>query len=410
MRNLLFVLTLLALAPAASAADLAGAIDRTVAAPPFDKAIWAIEIEEEDGSVLYARNAHTLVMPASNRKLFAAAAIANCLNWDGQLRTELWHDGQDLVLRGGGDPSLGGRFYSSPADALGPFVTAAREKGIMTVRDVIADVSAFDRVTVPHSWKIGNLPSTYSAPVDALTFAENSAFDGSVPEPGLFAAEAMRDALRAAGISVTGTVHLCAANCISGRGERVISVASPFVRDLLATVLKNSQNLYTEVLFKDLTLMNHGTAAVHSANDAAVPASYDAALELERRFLIDEAGVDGSEFRFADGSGLSTEDLVTPAAIIRLLRWIHAPERRAQFREVMATPGQAGTLRRRLVPLQTRLRAKTGTINGVSALSGFIENDSGRTRFFSIIVNHYVGDSSAAEQIIDAVVTAIADF
>ncbi|MEO8034720.1 MAG: D-alanyl-D-alanine carboxypeptidase, partial [Acidobacteriota bacterium] len=136
----------------------------------------------------------------------------------------------------------------------------------------------------------------------------------------------------------------------------------------------------------------------------------DESLRIERRFLVDEVGVDPAEFRFVDGSGLSSDDLVTSSAIIRLLRWINAPARRGAFSAVMATPGQPGTLHQRLVDLGPRLRAKTGTINGVNALSGFVSGKSGSYRYFSIIVNHHTGDSDEAERIIDTLVTELADF
>ena len=178
--------------------------------------------------------------------------------------------------------------------------------------------------------------------------------------------------------------------------EKIGEINSPFFVQLLATMLKNSQNLYAEMLFK---------------NSGAPPpsaASYERAEEIERSFLVSEVGIDPSEFRFLDGSGLSPDDLVAPAAIIRLLRWMNAPQRRGFFWSVMATPGEDGTLRRRLLPLAERLRAKTGTLRGVNALSGIISGAPGRYRYFSIILNHSLAESATA--MIDEMVNAIAAF
>jgi D-alanyl-D-alanine carboxypeptidase/D-alanyl-D-alanine-endopeptidase (penicillin-binding protein 4) len=74
---------------------------------------------------------------------------------------------------------------------------------------------------------------------------------------------------------------------------------------------------------------------------------------------------------------------------------------------MLAQPGEEGTLRRRLLPLVGRLHGKTGSINGVNALSGIVENPDGTHRYFSIIINHHTGDSSEAVHAIDAVVGEI---
>ncbi|MEO8035131.1 MAG: D-alanyl-D-alanine carboxypeptidase, partial [Acidobacteriota bacterium] len=259
MRKCLLALVALLVVVPSHGQDFPTFAEKAIAEPPFDRAIWAIRVEEDDGTPVYSRNAHTLMLPASNRKLFAASTVANCLGWDARLQTELWLDGEDLVLRGGGDPSLGGRYYDSPALALDPFIRAVRGRGLRTIRDVVADVSLFDRVTIPGSWKVGNLPYKYAAPVDSLTYAENVNGEAAVVEPGLFAAQSLRDALSFAGITVTGTVRLCAASCnASGLAERLAAIRSPYVSQLLSTVLENSQNLYTETLLKDLSMPRNG--------------------------------------------------------------------------------------------------------------------------------------------------------
>jgi D-alanyl-D-alanine carboxypeptidase/D-alanyl-D-alanine-endopeptidase (penicillin-binding protein 4) len=330
-------------------------------------------------------------MPASNRKLFAASTVVACLGPDRQFATELWLDGDDVILKGDGDPSFGGRYYDTPSLAFEPFVHALQRRGIRRVRDVIADVSRFDRDTVPGSWKVGNLPDYYAAPVDAITYAENVASEVTTVEPGLFAARALREALTFAGIRVDGALRLNVAP--RNWRERVASVPSPFVRQILTTVLKNSHNLYTEVLFKDLS---------------PAPASYGESLAIERRFLTEEVGLADGEFRFVDGCGLSTDDLVTPAALVKMVRWMNDPARRALFLPLMAEAGGEGTLRRRAVSLGNRLHAKTGTINGVNALSGTIAMPDGRWRYFSIVLNHHLADGDDATRIIDAVVEAMA--
>jgi D-alanyl-D-alanine carboxypeptidase/D-alanyl-D-alanine-endopeptidase (penicillin-binding protein 4) len=364
------------------------AIAQQLSRPALHGAIWGILVEDEAGHVLYARNEHTLFMPASNRKLFAAATIVNCLGLGARIPTELWLDGEDVVLKGYGDPSLGSWRYGREDD-LTELADLLLGRGVTRVRDVVADVSAYDRVTIPGSWKYGNLGYDYAAPVDALAWGENEIpTDRAVADPALHAANALRGALVSRGIDV-GSVRVQSEP--RTYTTRLATIDSPFVSHLLTTVLKNSHNLYTEMLFKRT---GNGT--------------YGEAFAGEQSMLLQEAGIARGEARFADGSGLSPDDLVTPAAIIRILRWMNDPARRGTWWTLLAQPNNEGTLRRRLVPLEHRLRAKTGTINGVNALSGIIRMPDGSHRYFSVIVNHHLDDGDIAVEAIDAIVSELA--
>lgn len=389
MRSALSALCLLVLSACATTAPLATHIDRVIHRPPFQHAFWSILVEDDSGKVLYANNADKLTIPASNRKLFAAATIATCLGSDGQLVTEVWRDGDDVVVRGDGDPSLGSWRYERGGD-FDRLAESFRARGITRVRDVIADVSLFDRLTIPGGWKHGNLGAGYAAPVDAMAWDENQMPDGhAVDDAGLHVATTLRDALLLHGVEVSGIARVNTSP--HGWEERIATMPSPFIGELLMTLLKNSHNLFAEMLLKRV---GGGT--------------YENALAIERRFLTSEPRLDDDSFRFVDGSGLAPDDLVTPQATIRLLRWMNEPSRRAFWWSVLATPGQDGTLRRRVVALEQRMRGKTGTINGVNALSGIIAMPDGRFRFFVVIVNHHLGEGSEAVGIIDEIVERIA--
>ncbi|MEK6373454.1 MAG: D-alanyl-D-alanine carboxypeptidase/D-alanyl-D-alanine-endopeptidase [Acidobacteriota bacterium] len=434
----------------AGAQPLAERIAALAARPPFDRAIWGIVVEDEGRSVYYGRNPNTLLMPASNRKLFTAAAVASCIGFDHQFSTELWLDGDDVILRGGGDPSLGGRYAFDRDAVFKPFIDALRTRGIAEIKgDVVADASLFDRSILPAGWEWDDLFYYYAVPVDALAYNENVVgvmvddcakpviatdpkfipatakvtcaaekepavraeknnaitIEGEMPphhqtlaavsDPALYTGQAFAHALRQAGIRVRGSVRV---NGVPRAwSERIASISSPFVSDLLAVVLKPSQNLYAETLLKNLSA-------------EGPPASYAASLDAERRFLIGEVGLADGEFRFQDGSGLSSHDLVTAGAVVKLLRWMDHPSRRGAWWQLLATPGEEGTLRRRLLPLAARVRGKTGSISGVNSLSGIVRGANGGTRYFSIVLNHHLAGSGQALRTIDAMASAIADF
>jgi len=358
---------------------------------PFDHAIWAIHVEDDEGRVLYSQNAHTLMMPASNRKLFASATIASCLGIDHQLETTVWLDGEDLVLKGDGDPSLGSWRYERTHD-FDRVADVLASRGITKIKDVVADVSLFsDRITIPGTWKVGNLQSSYAAPVDALAWSENEVPPSrAVPDAALNAANALRAALEMRGITATGVRVNTEPKAWR---EQIATLPSPFIGELLRTVLKNSHNLYAEMLFK-----------------RASGGTYAGSFAIEKQLTTLEAHIDPNETRFVDGCGLSPDDLVAPAATVAILRWMNQPSRRAFWWSTLAQPNNEGTLRRRLVTFESRLRGKTGTINGVAALSGILAMPNGRFRYFSIVVNHNAGDGDEAVKIIDAIVERIAQW
>ena len=243
-----------------------------------------------------------------------------------------------------------------------------------------------DRVTIAPSWEVGDLTTSDATPVDAIAYNENViGNDEAAIDSATNAAMQFRDALKAAGIRVDGTIRINTTP--RAWSQEVVVVESPFVAQLLMSVLKNSVNLYAEMLYKRSTSSG----------------SYGKAQQLERAFLVNETGLDANEFFLSDGSGLTRRDLATPAATVKILRWMNAPKRRGMWWLILGAPGGEGTLRRRLLPYADRLRAKTGTLTGVHTLSG-----NGRYRYFSIMINHHL--AGEATKVIDQIVEEIAKF
>ncbi len=461
----LFSLTLAcATAPPAELPSLAARIDAELQRSPFDHALWGIHVEDEDGTVVYSKNGGILMMTASNRKLFTTALTESCYGLDARIPTELWIEGNatggvlagNLVLKGYGDPSFAGRYDDGLRDArLRPFLEALEARGIQRVLgSVIGDGTEFDRETFHGTWQLEDMGASYQTPIDGLAFNEDvvgvfyaapdcdsipvmtdPAFvaasvslecgprerivfssdaanvvhlDGTVRGPdasnrvelvalrdaSLYAAQGLHDYLVRNGIAIDAAPRSGAA---SRDASLAATIESPPLFELLATMMKVSQNLYADTFFKRASL-------------GAEPASFDRSLEIERLFLTQEAGLDPTEFHFADGSGLSVRNLVTPRSIVRLLRWLDAQPRRGANFMIFATPGEPGTLSRRLAGLETRMRGKTGTISGVNTLSGYLIGANGDRRYFSILSNHHAGGSRGAVQIIDAIVKEISDF
>jgi D-alanyl-D-alanine carboxypeptidase/D-alanyl-D-alanine-endopeptidase (penicillin-binding protein 4) len=174
----------------------------------------------------------------------------------------------------------------------------------------------------------------------------------------------------------------------------------PFSEDLKLT-LKVSQNLHAETMLRNVGVNRDCMTGVY----------LHTALAWERAFLL-HAGLDGADFEFFDGSGLSAKDIVTPRAIDQLLLYASQQPWFATWKDALPVGGEDGTLRSRFPegPLRDHLFAKTGTLGETRALSGYLQAASGKTIIFSVMVDtHSPGDHGANTKAMDAIVAAIAE-
>jgi D-alanyl-D-alanine carboxypeptidase/D-alanyl-D-alanine-endopeptidase (penicillin-binding protein 4) len=134
--------------------------------------------------------------------------------------------------------------------------------------------------------------------------------------------------------------------------------------------------------------------------------SWPEGLEVERRFLIDSIRVDSTQISLSDASGLSSTNLVSPAAFTQILRFIRTHPRYSTFAAGLPQAGATGSLRTRFVgtPLAGRVRGKTGSISRVNTLSGYIELERGRFLTFSVQANHHTRPGREILGVIDSIV------
>src|SRR2546422_5195533 len=138
-------------------------------------------------------------------------------------------------------------------------------------------------------------------------------------------------------------------------------------------------------------------------------ASWSAGLDVERGFLTDSVKIDSTAFALEDGSGLAAGNLVTPQAFAKLLAYMHRHPNGGPFVAGLPHAGQPGSLLKRFVgtPLEGRVIAKTGSIDRVNSLSGYIERANGRTITFSVQANGHAVPYSQMLAQIDSVVVEI---
>jgi D-alanyl-D-alanine carboxypeptidase/D-alanyl-D-alanine-endopeptidase (penicillin-binding protein 4) len=258
--------------------------------------------------------------------------------------------------------------------------------------------------------------------------AEGFHADLAIDDPAEFAAEALKEALSSHGIKVRGSAvsrHKLSNETGEFSEERaqplkltrsgLSTVAAPTEgRKVLATHIsvpvaqdatvtnKISQNLHAELLLRLLGKV-HGTDG-----------SFAEGTRVVRQFLID-AGVDDGDFFFYDGSGMSSNDRIAPRAYTQLLAYASHQPWGAAWRNTLPIAGEDGTLAHRFrsstppdQPLRGHLWAKTGTLDEVNALSGYLTTASGKTLAFSILVNGHRPGSEVELHAIDRIAEAIA--
>ncbi|HEV2575858.1 MAG TPA: D-alanyl-D-alanine carboxypeptidase/D-alanyl-D-alanine-endopeptidase [Acidobacteriaceae bacterium] len=258
----------------------------------------------------------------------------------------------------------------------------------------------------------------------------------SIDDPALYAAMALKQMLLQRGIEVRGeaaVTHfqpqdgrgflsivdapatpceamrsgepgaICAGSCLyepppgKGVSDLATHTSAPLVSDVTLT-LKVSQNLHAELLLHRL-----GRTAWCGKGSTAQGA------RVVRQFLLN-AGLDGGDFVFYDGSGLSGHDLVTPRATAQLLAYAAKQPWFAQWKEALPVGGEDGTLASRFPdpPLKDHLFAKTGTLGESRALSGYVDTASGKQVIFSIFVDDHAPSGSDDRKVMDEIVAAIA--
>lgn len=174
-------------------------------------------------------------------------------------------------------------------------------------------------------------------------------------------------------------------------------LSSPPLSEIVEAILEPSQNWMTEQLVRTL------------GAEIGERGGWREGFEVEREFFTEVVGVDSLDLTFRDGSGLDAYNLVTPRAMVQILRFMRESEHAALYRAALAEPGEEdGTLRTRLDGLEGRVFAKTGTITHVNSLSGYLVGRDDRELIFSILTNGSGLSSRLVRAGIDRVVQAVA--
>ncbi len=434
-------------------AQLEAAIDAVINRSQFRRTRWGILIEPlSKDDALYSRDTKHYFIPASNVKLLTTAAALHRLKSDFRIRTSIYQtDTGSLQVVGRGDPSLTEAQLKDLAQQL-------KRRGIRQVQHLILEDGYFQGNAIHPTWDWEDVQADYGTSVNSLILNQNAVeltvspqqpgqllqiswsdaiaakqwrvenssitaqaaapatvevmgvlgqpvlrikgqlavdtepevFGLAILDPSEYFLQHFRNVLATEGISV---VRASVSSKIPTTGARELAVVeSPALATLLVETNQESNNLYAEVLLRTLGADQTGDTV-------------ELGLKQMRETLT-ELGVNPESYVLADGSGLSRRSLVSPEAIVQTLKGMAQTKEAMVYRASLPVAGISGTLSRRFrnTAAQGTLQAKTGTLTGVSALSGYLDVPGYQSLVFSIMVNQSNQSSAILRQAIDEIV------
>ncbi len=415
-----------------------------------------------------ASNQKILTGTAALRRLGPDFTFTTHVCYDGALEPPVLEG--DLVVFGNGDPTLYSKFYDDPREVFYSWVQELEEKGISRITgNIIGDDDAFDDQRLGYGWSYHYLDTWYAAEVGALQINENyvdlkiippdnvegeiviqpnlpssyfeivnnvsvkpqgrnsisierpqgsnvitvsgSVVAGSrsfersptITNPTKFYVTVLKETLEEKGIAVEGKPVDCD-ELDSWEHEpsdfpSLIVHNSPPLAKILKGFLKRSQNLYGETLVRVLGWDAEGIGSFSTGRDI---------VESE----LSSMGVAEDTYQYMDGSGLTRYNYISPRQVTNILRDMYRHSYADVWLDALPVAGVDGTLRRRMkgTPAEGNVRAKTGTISNVRALSGYVTTGEGENLVFSFLVNGHLRSTRATEHITDDVLAMLESF
>lgn len=440
-------------------------IDSAVSKPPLRGADVAVLIGSlSSGETLYERSADRAMVPASNMKIVTGAAALHVLGPEFEFETIVATDEGpsgsvlegNLYVRGSGDPSL-------VSEELWQLVEEIRALGVERIGgDLVLDAGYFDAAATASS-AVSEGDRAYHARTGALSLNFNAIAVHVTPgpSPGDPALVVLSPATSFIGLrNSAGTCRRGSSSTLSVRrtfedGKNIVSVegripegskTAVFYRSLDdglgyfgsvfrgfldsagieiagdavpgevpndATVLVRHRSKPLSLIVRDLNKYSSNFVAEQlvkaiGAHTAGPPGTAAAGLSALGTYLS-ESGAEAGSYRLADGSGFSRDNRLSPRAIVRVMRRALLDFGSSyEYAASLSVSGIDGTLEDRMgyPGLRRAVRAKTGLLNGVTAISGLMETASGEEILFSIIVNGFACEAWHAHDLEHAILTA----
>jgi serine-type D-Ala-D-Ala carboxypeptidase/endopeptidase (penicillin-binding protein 4) len=352
------------------------------------------------------------MIPASNTKLFTTATALEIMGGDHLLSTKILAEDTELsdgtiegniYLKGFGNPT----FSSEDLEQL---VNQLYESGLRKVTgDVVGDDTYFDDVYSRDDWISEERANVKLPPISAIVIDRNRTvvvkkrkgryrnYFVNIDNPPLFTAKKLKEILISYGVEVVG-------KSISGQATdntQTLVESSIELRELLKEINKHSDNFYAECLFKTL-------GSVSSGQQGNSFFSTQAILNY-----IEDNSIYSTGTTIVDGSGISRFDQVTAGALVGLLERVYFNIKQFDdFFNSLSIAGIDGTLHKRMVgtSAENNFRGKTGTLNGVSSLAGYVTTADNDDLIVCMMFEFTSGGASKYKKIQDRIIEILADW
>jgi D-alanyl-D-alanine carboxypeptidase/D-alanyl-D-alanine-endopeptidase (penicillin-binding protein 4) len=350
--------------------------------------------------VIFSDQVDRARIPASVNKVLTAAAALSSLGPNTRLATQTKLNGTDLYLVGGGDPLLPRAKGANSLKALAQKTISALTSKNQKKIKLFYDDSLFTGPLLGPGWKTSFPKAGVAAPVSALSVGGARVSPGSVARvsnPAKQAAQLFSQRLRQAGISV-GIVK---------RGEtpassvQLASVLSEPVSAIVEEMLRESDNDVSEVL-------------AHLVGQKTVGEGSFAGGARATKLILDQNGISTKNLNLFDGSGLSEQNKMTSTTVAQVLTEMVRGDKSqwAAIATGLPVAGRTGTLETRFDTKRTQagagvVRAKTGSLTGVSSLAGTVLDKSGRLLVF-VMMGNQVGSLTSARNSMDLIAAKLA--
>lgn len=403
-----------------SAIALQAGLDAPFNKPEFAGAMVSYMVADALGQPIAERNSAIRMVPASNQKLLTAAFALHRLGPDYRPRTRIWKSSDRTIVDSPGDPMM-----------TTARLRQAHERLDLDIRNPVFVRQAY-RPYWPDSWEIDDLPFSYAAPVTAFTVdrgrVELWAVDGRARfEPDSFGLRltvrtmpgtpvVRYDPFRR-DVNVSGTLPKTRTRLERLSLPRPDEAAASLLGRRMIAIDRIPEGPPSAILEGNPISEVLGACLVPSDNNIAehlmlmasepknVREPYLEARQAMSTFLTSTVGLPAGDIRVNDGSGLSRHNIVTTRSLVQLLAWADRQGSRELWRKSLVRP-TTGTLGSRLSGLS--FEGKTGTLDMVTALSGYVTTSSGDSRIVSVILNHYAGSAAAARSAMDDFVRIVA--
>ncbi|SHK53919.1 D-alanyl-D-alanine carboxypeptidase/D-alanyl-D-alanine endopeptidase [Epilithonimonas mollis] len=420
-------------------------INKMFTDPVLRNANWGFVVyDPKTEKIVTAYNETAPLIPASTTKLLTTETAFSLLGTQYRWNTQLEYSGSidadgiltgNLYIVGSGDPSLGGNRggAASYTQIVSQYLDAIREKGIKKITgDIIIQTAIFkeNKTELPQNivWleqKNYFLPVGTTKDIDPrnekliinqsnnpfnqqkkyfyvspyankLVYADK--FEGSwvttkVAEPPAFLANKLRESLVKNKITVSGKVAPKIVDREPEPREVLTVYKSPTLTEIINYTNQRSDNNYAEALLKANGFHKLGDQTIESGRTVV-------------KDHLQSIGFDLNGLNYMDGSGLSKAHTVTPISQVKFLAKMMKSPYYKEYFESLPIAGQSGTLKHMfLLNSNGQIFAKTGTLNGVKCLAGYIKTRNNRTLAFSLLINKFSGSVSQVkdrmEQLLD---------